>query len=1292
MRHRPHVTRPVPLALVVAFALSVFGDFAQEARAQTVCDAEDIICLTLSANPSSTATATEPGSAFSLYVQADVTPEGAQLTSLIREFTVVTPAYFHGLAATVPPEAPWTRTCSLVSPTTPPIAANYAFTCTYRNETAPSGGGGAVNAGAFPIVMVAPRFSSVPDGYVGAVQVTYRAWSADWGDINDPVPHKEVTLSRDFKIDGRAYVRGVRLSLPVWSLAPIITVNVGTVSSPVMVTGRRFRVTHEITNSLSGTVIGSNQLVNAEMTVPIPDNVYYLGHGVANDTTPLDAGITPTANITYSGDVLQPGGNVHVSANNPLGVAAYPSSWWTYFTSGAMDSINEQTDMLYIDMLVPCSALGNVDRKYATASGDEVLHGAGAPIEHTWTSPSPQHVLYGIYGSTDANPTGNFCDPGAGTAAKTDSYASPDSSSPPNGNTWNIVFNAPIGTGPVSNVRFVDAIPPFHELVGPAYYYAADTGTATSTTHPNFSAPMYCRLPHLKTLNEPTTNLTGPAPSPPYRWTFGDLSAPGAPLPAWDTITRTGCVPAAQVQFALPYDSVAYAVEYDPAYPTLAPGTVVHARDIDFIAWEADEWVNLDANGDPDTNLPARSFRTSYPTRIRWLETLSEIHPLGQAAEILGTDPDRARARNIATLFRGTYDIGAGPRDYAALLGGQGATSYSVSHDILITQVLSVATSVGDSGALTVDEPYFVADRVGRVFGRFSVNLRLREPVVEFDLPKGFDLAPGASSGTHWRWAGDETIAANVAQSVATLVPTYCTPQLNGTAGNDNQFGLVQSNITLDIQTIDPGPNRYTRLTWRFPAGYNFGSCLPSSTFAFYAHIQPRADYDFTSLGEQFRFRVSAENHPTGTQSVGTVYVPTTVEVGAVDRPLCEVGDGRPTIELTMTNGSAGADGFMALSKVPATSSGGTSIYLRDVELVTPPDGWATVPEPPELEATTAVDPLDPAAVWAPLSTFTLPNLPPAIAITAVRVQYPDDVSFPPNASLKVLLRLAHPDATLADVGESFTTTAAVAAVGISMAESQPMEPPFVIGQCPISVRVIKFWDPNRNGIQEPGEDVIPGWSFMADGASALTGILDHFEEVTDAAGVATFELLPAGLWTIAETLPAPAGGVTWLASNGVTSQPLTVLFESPEPLAFGNSCTCDDQDLCTSEAACAYPGVCTFTAIAPNCPEVGDLCFDPTDTCDPATGGCLYERVGCLETEPRIVYVMVEDTTLPDRPIVGAITCHYNDLSATPPTLVCDDLDEDGFVDVDVSLTCGGGTRTTTGTTNTDRAEPAAP
>ena len=262
------------------------------------------------------------------------------------------------------------------------------------------------------------------------------------------------------------------------------------------------------------------------------------------------------------------------------------------------------------------------------------------------------------------------------------------------------------------------------------------------------------------------------------------------------------------------------------------------------------------------------------------------------------------------------------------------------------------------------------------------------------------------------------------------------------------------------------------------------------------------------------------------------------------------------------------------------------------------------------------------------------------------------------------------------------------------------------LGECPVRLTVRKFHDLDGDGAMT-SEPPLPGFEFELDvttdsplvsaatrpnppadpaGPPVVVDASDDRRETSDDDGFVWFDVWPGQTVTVTELLPAPVDLIvgdesfdldlgspassfgapdtlTWSATAG-TTRVVSAGFDDLM-VAVGNRCTCTTDDLCF-EGACTAAGVCEFTAKALTCTQ-SDACYAAAGVCDPSTGACAYDNVGCAESDPKRVFIMLEHTAT--QQIAGALVCEYDD-TVLPATLDC--TDDQGELVIDASLTCG--------------------
>jgi hypothetical protein len=249
-------------------------------------------------------------------------------------------------------------------------------------------------------------------------------------------------------------------------------------------------------------------------------------------------------------------------------------------------------------------------------------------------------------------------------------------------------------------------------------------------------------------------------------------------------------------------------------------------------------------------------------------------------------------------------------------------------------------------------------------------------------------------------------------------------------------------------------------------------------------------------------------------------------------------------------------------------------------------------------------------------------------------------------------------DLVVAHAGDAPIGGDVVFTASIDSAELSPVSgegAPYDVGTCPASIAVTKFFDTDGDGVRDAGEPGIAAWAIEV--RDAESNLVDS--GVTDQDGAIAFEV-PLGDYTVTEVLPEDAD-VTWLVTTpGGLSRAVTAGMTDPVQIAFGNRCTCDDDDACTTDT-CVAPGVCASTPVDLAC-DAPDACSVSPGACDPATGQCAYDPVAC-DAVP--IYAVVEDA---DGQAVGTVQCFL----FAGETLECDATD--GVLNVSDVLWCQSG------------------
>ena len=302
-----------------------------------------------------------------------------------------------------------------------------------------------------------------------------------------------------------------------------------------------------------------------------------------------------------------------------------------------------------------------------------------------------------------------------------------------------------------------------------------------------------------------------------------------------------------------------------------------------------------------------------------------------------------------------------------------------------------------------------------------------------------------------------------------------------------------------------------------------------------------------------------------------TASVPGEMRVGVV--PDCDGDSSTPAFRITSQNtGGLPLTATVTTFKVPRVSDGtATGRDTRFAGITATLGGGASIQ-------------VETGGVFIPYVPFRDDD---NATITAVRVQgVLIDVGAPASV---FTVKLSAPSG-VAD--EEIYGTAVMRSTTLPNPATSANGQPFIIGLCPGTLELTKFFDRNHDGAVAFGEPPLVGWSFEIAAAASPTVLVATL--VSDLDGNVTLDLLP-GDYTIREILPASGN---WLEPVGGSVRTIAILDSQTTRVSFGNACTCVQPTAACMVATCNPNGSCTTAAVTngTSCLD-GDLCTG-SDTC----------------------------------------------------------------------------------------------
>ncbi len=409
----------------------------------------------------------------------------------------------------------------------------------------------------------------------------------------------------------------------------------------------------------------------------------------------------------------------------------------------------------------------------------------------------------------------------------------------------------------------------------------------------------------------------------------------------------------------------------------------------------------------------------------------------------------------------------------------------------------------------------------------------------------------------------------------------------------------------------------------------------------------------------------------------GTFALTVPPEMNVSVEPGCHSGQ-QPRFVVAGTNtGGVDLEAISIVSPIPSTADGTSTANATFA-------GVAGVPNGAQMYVQIGGE-------WQQLSSITSASYP---QVTAVRMDLAMLPAYAPPASFELLLTTSNTTGVLA--GRAVMTEATLAP-----ADSELVQP---VGVCPGRVDITKFFDWNKNGMQDGLDAGLNRWRFQvfdANGALVRTVQTDPMGEVST--------LLNPGTYVVREIIPDDTQG-TWAATTDDGAE-IEVVVEDlgVYPLVYGNGCSCPDDgdgDSCT-ELVCQPDGSCE-----PGDAPQGTACDDgnPCTTGEicVADGQCLggttpTEDATCDGVDDDCDGEIDEDAATTNTSCgmgacaaVGQRSCvdgeYVDSCEAGEPTaatdVLCNGADEDcdGEIDEDylaVSTTCGVGVCASTGVTS---------
>lgn len=823
---------------------------------------------------------------------------------------------------------------------------------------------------------------------------------------------------------------------------------------------------------------------------------------------------------------------------------------------------------------------------------------------------------------------------------------------------------------------------------------------------------------------------------------------PGDPYGAvgWNPDLRTGCISAAEVCNPRVVDNVwTHFALGDPE----CEGKLVVPSEITALLWrtdhpasdEVDGWANpCSLSGENPPAGCAANTEPLPPGLFRWRFLLTNQRPPSEVGVV--------NTRNFARLSGGLFDPDGAtgplaPRNLEEHTYPDGTDSDGDPdpYPAILNHLLNIDSRPQLQSDVTVNTTIQQSGNAGWIGMEFYSSIADAEDVrLTLRLPPGFQPAPvpnlTAPPMVSERitpipnqafWMAPVVIGDNGAgltpgtiEGAVRVYPNACVPSLGS-------LGLDESSVTTTaewVEDADPLKSYWqVHITFTHPEPVFFRACHYQNR-TIEVGLAHRPGYPFVQNQNYRGYSViRAANYdgpdddktvddPDDYRIVGIdVQVPQTAGVEVVVRPTCVEGSTLPSFVMNYRNiGGVTVYGTTAIFNVPRFTGDGRQVVFRG--LFEPP-GTAPPGTTHFTEITTSTTPpLDQATQWQDLATYLGLGGDPA-AVRAVRIRY-EDAAVAANAlpawydDAEVRIDLDVIDLEPAAIGDTIVTNALVRAVTLPYSTGNDSNPAY-LGECPATLTVHKYLDPDRSDSQSAdpaSEPDLAGWQLDLgfDPGTSLDFPSDRVDNapklVTTAAdGTATVQVWPGQIVTATERLPAPQAielaptypgtfaTLTWQHTFGdPTAPPARTLgplgFEASHTMtSFGNTCECTSDNLCV-EVDCVPPpspsvagqaATCSVVDLVPaqTCNQDTDVCESEAGACDPATGACAYEHVPCAPDDdvPTRVYAIVDDT---EGAPVGSIACDFDHDAAT---LTCETELVEGVevLKVRPELTCGG-------------------
>ncbi len=1203
----------------------------------------------------------------------------------------------HFLGSYVRDVGEWNEGCALE-----PSGSSWNIVCEWDRKDEPAVFGAGQSETKTIELHVTSRRYQTPEGYEGA-------FSARIAGRRNGAP-EEASAGHVMTVTGDA-------RLQPYNLADNGVITVDRWIDGELVRGRLFPHTMLALNNVgtfANQVPGGNALTDVRITLDLP--AYAL----------LDRVDDPLGRWTYDGGALGTfGPQLDFTYAHALGSTGEATAWNTWDMTGVRSHV---ASAFTVFVFIPCAANGAKGWPgLPIDSGDEPFRvrydanevvftdDASPPtlLAHTWptnTTPGYEDATAPIWwvGTQTGTGTPVFdpasfilgpynagnCQPSLPGSGKNDLYTSSptEPSHFPHGgylNTFRIDYRAPSPSTSLGPTVVVDVLPPYHHLVAPADITIANSGENAGAARV-FEA-WVCKLPVTVTAPATAASATFGEPDS-YRraidTTFTGVGAGfldpqtwiGQPVP-FPFDGTWGCV--------APSEVVVGALADDACAPfTPGPGQRFCARDATAVVWStgARAWAFVD---DPNTapietnpNPHVPHLAVSLTTRIEWFDDAEVLGWVGGPDDALG-----ANVTNIAYIYGGTFAeiITTGQPGNPTWDSMQDAYGAGLGTAVWIRNRPGVAVLATRMQAeIAVGE----AGVIGCRFSGTRDTLALRDVRMTLTLPDGFRLREGYFVNGVGTWA--------YANGAVALLPGACDAALTA-ALSQYEVGVALSTNAVTFDLVDAPDLPLT-------------ACLtpPNRPLdsAFQAYVEPIPGFQFRDNEPAiFTCSVAADNltdrdnQPRVVSDTESVQVPTGEGMRLDIDPACATGPW-PTFDLRYHN-IDGTDlaGAFAIFEVPqATTPNPDAPGAPTVPLVFAGAELLSHLGTATLLYTTDGPPSTPS--WSPVA-------PDPALVRAVKVDFGANVLPAWDATGHLRVTLRPQGAGLDQIGQWIRASGNYGSTLLGDVRGSPSEVAF-LGECPVQLAVRKFHDLDEDGVMGDGEPPLEGFEFALDvtvdspiasaatrpnppadpgGPPVFVDASDDRRETSNNDGYVWFSVWPGQTVSVTEQLPgaialivgdeansidwgSPASSygvadtITWTATAG-TTRVLAVGFDDVLTAQVGNRCACFTDDLCF-DGECTAAGICEFTAKATSCTQ-SDACFAAVGACNPATGACVYDNVGCALGDPTRVFIMLEDTAT--QQVAGALVCEYDD-TVTPATLDC--TDDQGELVIDASLTCG--------------------